>query len=520
MNTKIISEFLSDEDGIIQDDCMVRIKFINTMAGDELIDVIGKGVDGDINDLKNQLSCYDTSSLFETWFYFVRLVEEFINIRFELGERYGLISECFHIDNECEMTVMSSFVGDIFGNQVSSHFNETVILFTGFRSKEVIEGRVVEVPIVTLGDLLEYLQKSRLHIMTILNLIPIYAQGKQPFCMDEIRGKMNDWIEKLLMNITTGCQAMLVAKCMPSFYGELTNGCIRFSHRYTHLEDMFLEPIRLTPVDIEKYKSEGLKERKQKKTYSICSKEELDITLYNDTIYYQKYGLLENETYKSLVAFMNEMKAYFKDDYEIEVPQKDFEQLCQKYDNIELYNGMFDFYDIQNSRYGFVNNDGNYHSTYFMLIRFYFNYIEKILRRNKTFQIDSGFVFEAKVAEMVEKYGFEVQKDCKRINHQEFDVVCIKNDTIYNFQCKNNYTSVASIGVRENELAARYNRQLMRYYEKAMQKEKDREHLLVNKLRIGKIKHYVISRFPIITDSEHVIPFNRLEAWLAVHYID
>jgi len=517
MNTKIISELLPNEDETIQDKCIVRLKIVQTMAGDELIDFIGKGVDVAIDDLKTQLSCYETASLFETWFYFVRLVEEFINIRFELGERYGLISKSLHIDDECEMTIISSFVGDVFGNQVSSHFNEIINLFKGFRSKEVVEGRVAEVPIVTLGDLLEYLQKSRLHIMTILNLIPIYAQGKQPFCMGEIRGKMNDWIEKLLMNITTGCQTMLEAKCMPGFYGELTNECIRFSHRYTHLEDMFLEPLRLTPVDIEKYKSEGLKERKRKKTYSICSKEEFDITLYNDTIYYHKYGLLVNEKYKSLVAFMNEMKAYFKDDYEIEVPQKDFEQLCRVYDNIELYREMFDFYDIQNSRYGFVKNDGNYHSTYFMLIRFYINYIEKILRRNKTFQIDSGFVFEAKVADMVKKYGFEVQKDCKRINHQEFDVVCIKNNTIYNFQCKNNYTSVASIGVRENELAARYNRQLVRYYEKAMQKEKNRERLLVNKLKIGKIKHYVISRFPIITDSEHVIPFNRLEAWLAVH---
>lgn len=517
MNTKIKSEVLSTEDGIIRDECIVRLKFVQTVAGDELIDIIGKGVDVDINDLKNQLSCYDTASLFETWFYFVRLVEEFINIRFELGEQYGLISECLHIDNRSEMTILSSFVGDVFGNQVSSHFNEIVNLFTGFRSREVVEDRAVEVPIVTLGDLWEYLQKSRLHIMTILNLIPIYAQGKSPFCMDEIRDRMNDWIEKLLMNITTGCQAMLEAKCMPGFYGELTKEGIRFSHRYTHLEDMFLEPLRLTPVDIEKYKSEGLEERKRKKTYSICSQEEFDNTLYNDTIYYQKYGLLDNEKYKSLAAFMNEMKDYFKDNYEIEVPQKDFERLCRKYDNIELYRAMVDFYDIQNSRYGFVKNDGNYHSTYFMLIRFYFNYIEKILRRNKTFQIDSGFVFEAKVAEMVTKYGFDVQKDCKRINHKEFDVVCIKNGTIYNFQCKNNYTSVASIGVRENELAARYNRQLMRYYEKAMKKEKNRELLLVNKLKIGKIQHYVISRFPVITDSEHVIPFNRLEAWLAVH---
>jgi len=517
MNTKIVSELLSNEDGIIQDECIVRLKFVQSMSGDELIDIIGKGVEGDINNLKNQLSCYDKETLFKVWFHYVRLVEEFINIRYELDKRFTQFFNHIHIGNECEMKIISSMVEELFGKQVSSHLHDITDLFKGFSSREVVDDKVVEVPIVTLGDLWNYLQKSRLHIMTILNLIPIRAQGNRPFCMDEIKVKMNDWVEKLMMKITAGCQAMLEAKCMPNFYGELTKYGIRFSHHYTHLEDMFLEPQRLTPVDIELYRSEGLEERKRKTRNSICSLEEFDIVLYNDTIYYKKYGLLNSDKYKSLVAFMYEMKAYFKDDYEIEVPQKVFEQLCQKYNNIELYREIVDFYDIQNSRYGFVKNEDSYYSTYFMLIRFYFNYIEKILRRNKTFQIDSGFVFEAKVAEMVANYGFEVQKDCKRINHKEFDVVCIKNDTIYNFQCKNNYTSVASIGVCENELAARYNRRLMRYYEKAMQKEKNREHLLVNKLKTGKIQHYVISRFPIITDSVYVIPFNRLEAWLAVH---
>lgn len=516
MKTRIESEILSNADGSIQDECFVRLKLIQTMSGDDLIDCIEKGVKGDIDVLSSQMSCYDKAALFNVWFHYLRLVEEFINIRFELGEKYESFSKRIHIVNESEMTMIISLVEDVFGLQVSRHLHEIVDLFKGFRSREFVDGIVTDVRIDTLYDLWNYLQKTRLHIMTILNLIPIYAQGHKPFCMVDIKAKMNDWVEKL-MNITAGCQAILEAKCVPGFYGELTKEGIKFSHCYTHLEDMFLEPLRLTPVDIEKYKSEGLEDRGRKNSYSICSKEELDITLYNDAIYYQKYGLLDNEKYKNLVSFMNEMKAYFKDDYEIEVPEKDFDQFCQKYKNIELYKESVDFFDIQNSRYGFVKNGGTYHSTYFMLVRFYVNYIEKLLRRNKAFQIDSGFVFEAKVAEMAKKYGFDVQKDCKRINHKEFDVVCIKNGTIYNFQCKNNYTSIASIGVRENELAARYNRQLTRYYNKAMQKEKDREQLLVNKLKLDKIRHYVISRFPIITDSEYVIPFNRLEAWLAAH---
>lgn len=71
--------------------------------------------------------------------------------------------------------------------------------------------------------------------------------------------------------------------------------------------------------------------------------------------------------------------------------------------------------------------------------------------------------------------------------------------------------SVASIGVKESDKASRYNRRLMRYYEEAMRKEEEREHLLISKLKREKIRHYIISRYPIVTDCGYVIPFNRLE---------
>ena len=514
MKTKIVPELLINDDGSMHEDCIVRLKMVQIIEGEELVDFMKERIQKCINELKEQLFCYDTKSIFSVWFYFVRQVEEFINVYYELGRGFVSISKHIHIGNDCEMKLIISVIEDTFGQNVLARFQELVSLFVGFTTKELIDNQVVRVPIETLYDMWDYLQKRRLHIMTILNLIPMYANGDKAFGHEEIRNKTVEWIERILMNITLGCHAIMESKCLPDFHGEMTLKGVRFSHHYSHLEDMFMEPQRLTILDLEKYRSIRFEERRCKETLSICSLEEFDITLYNDTLYYERYGLLDNKKYQSLVAFMNNMKGYFKDDYLIEVPHADFVSICQQYKELDLYREMDDFYDIQNSRYGFVRVEDTYYSTYFMLIRYYVNYIEKLLRRNKRYQIDSGFIFEDKVKEIAEKYGFDVKRGCKRIDHREFDVVCIKDDTIYNFQCKNNYMSVSSIGIKESVKASRYNRRLVSYYEKALKDEFDKEHHLVEKLGVDKIKHFVISRFPVITDNENIIPFNRLEEWM------
>lgn len=503
MKIRIQPKFLLKEDGSIQEDCLVRLKIVHTMNGDELISFLKNGIDENINSVKSLLSCYDKETIFRTWFYYVRLVEEFINVRYELGDRYELISKCIRIDNECEMNLLSSIVEDKFGQEIMTRFLELVRLFAGL--------------FTTIYDLLEYLEKRRLHIMTILNLIPVYANGDRTISLTEIRSKTAEWIDRLLMTITTGCHAILEAKCLPDFYGEVTSIGIKFSHHYSHLEDMFLEPQRLTILDLEKYRPMRFANLRTKQTWSICSLEELDITLHNDAIYYAKYGLPDNKKYQSLVAFMKEIKAFFKDSYLIEITQAEFDGICRRYGELELYGETDDFYELQNSRYGFVKINDTFYSTYFMLIRFYVNSITKILRRNKTFQIDSGYIFEEKVKEMVAKYGYEYHPECRRIKHKEFDVVCVKDDVIYNFQCKNNYMSVASIGVKESDVASRYNRRLMHYYDAALRKEVDREQLLTDKLGLKEIKNLVVSRFPVVTDNKFIIPFNRLEEWLAIN---
>ena len=92
-------------------------------------------------------------------------------------------------------------------------------------------------------------------------------------------------------------------------------------------------------------------------------------------------------------------------------------------------------------------------------------------------------------------------------------MVCVKDGTIYNFQCKNNFVNVSTLGLKETTATCKRIRHLNGYYKAALRKEEGREHLLKGKLKINKVKHYVISRYPVISDNERVIPFNRLDEW-------
>lgn len=508
MKARIETSILKDEQGNIIGDGLVRMKIVPVVEGRELIEFLTNGVNSSIDELKKGMSGYDRNSLFITWLTFVRQMEEFINMWYELGASCGESFHYIHLDRKNELEEFSSLVEKTFGADVYARFIDLADLFKGY----AVAGFDGRMPLDSLLDLLIFLQSRRFHVVTILNLIPIYAKGDKSVYREDIPSKMDEWIG-ILMNITTGCQATLEAQILPDFYAQKTPKGWEFSQQYTHLDENFLEPQPLTPVELEQYRNGQLGKRNTKKKRSICSKEEYELILQNEKAYNERYGITEKVEYKELIAFMNEMKLYLKDDYAIEVPKSEFERLCETYGNLELYKEMEEFDDIENSRYGFVYMDGVYYSTYFMLIRYYTNCVMKMPRRRRKYQIEAGFVFEDQVKSIVSGYGFDVQTDCKRIERKEFDVVCVKDGTIYNFQCKNNYVNVSTIGLKETTATCKRIRQLNSYYKAALRKEEGRENLLKEKLKINKVKHYVISRYLVISDNERVIPFNRLDEW-------
>lgn len=57
---------------------------------------------------------------------------------------------------------------------------------------------------------------------------------------------------------------------------------------------------------------------------------------------------------------------------------------------------------------------------------------------------------------------------------------------------------------------ARYNRGLVRAYEKALMKEQNREHLLRMKLGVELVQHISISRLPMVTDNRRIVVFSGI----------
>jgi hypothetical protein len=106
-------------------------------------------------------------------------------------------------------------------------------------------------------------------------------------------------------------------------------------------------------------------------------------------------------------------------------------------------------------------------------------------------------------------------QDITRINRHEFDVVTVRDGVIWNVQCKNNFVDLARVEADAHRFA-RCNSMFVRSYERALTKERNREHLLKAKLSLDAIQHMVISRFSAISDNPRIVPLSRMASFSAV----
>lgn len=167
-----------------------------------------------------------------------------------------------------------------------------------------------------------------------------------------------------------------------------------------------------------------------------------------------------------------------------------------------------DYATAINSYQPFVRIDDQLVSNLNMLTRFMNDYKTVALSPQKRFQIRSGFIFEKKVKEILANAGYTVT-DITRVEGREFDVVTTKDRVIHNFQCKNTFIDTRLVEAQPAKYAM-LNRRILRTYRRAIKKEIDREHLLKTSLGLTEIRHYVISRFPVLTEDTDIIAFAQL----------
>lgn len=362
----------------------------------------------------------------------------------------------------------------------------------------------------TLAAMIGYLQSRRRHLVGLLHFIPTACRGSKLVNQNETLNIFLPIVEFSAAPMM-GAQYALMVKLAQERLAILEDA----SFELAMLDGLFLEPERASIVEMPR-SPEGLqmfKAREPLRSDRLFSAAELRNDILMSEAAYAEFDLRGTEFSVAASLMRRLSRDHVDDDYWIRISPADLTTLTTQEGAsralvVGLTCGADTYMECLSSYAPFVLVGDRYLSTVTLLSRFVYSWRARVLDRKKRFQIRAGFIFEDLVKAALERQGFVVQ-DIVRINRQEFDVVALRKGVIWNVQCKNNFVELSNVD--SNAIAfARYNRGLVRSYENALMKERNREHLLKMKLAIDAVQHMVVSRFPVVTDNPRIVVFNRI----------
>ncbi|MCG8318764.1 MAG: hypothetical protein MI921_04635 [Cytophagales bacterium] len=448
----------------------------------------------------------------------VRSIEEFINIA-----AFGVSNTDFNtlglmnIEqwNPVYNSMIDRMISPRFGQMVSDRFKRMTLELYQILFEFRLTG--YDFGFRTILEATGFYQSRRRHIVTILYLLPTYCKGKQQLSESELLRVILHLVDFCLVNITALQRQLILSYIFPDFKAIISNDTITGNYQFDFLEDLFTEPERISIIDpiMEEAFKPVSNEFLQMPEEKIFSRTELinGCELIRSYFTFFKYN---DPIMNCLVPLLQELSKYSKEDYFVSVSKTVFEKTIMELDNTVrekirdlLVLSSNEYILSSNSHHPFIEVGRYYKSNFNLILRFLYNYKNISLNKSRRYRIRSGFIFEDKVKTELLQLGFEILK-VKRIERKEFDVITKRAGAIYNFQCKNNFIDITLIE-KEPEKFAKRNRALVRYYMKSLDKEKEREHLIINKYGIKEVSHFVISRFPVIGNEPSIILFKDLK---------
>ncbi|MDB5813848.1 MAG: hypothetical protein JWN23_965 [Rhodocyclales bacterium] len=463
------------------------------------------------------LNPYEVTSAVGHWLDTLRGIEELINLltidwddeSFE-RELYAFPVQQFteHMARfmDIRQRLLARF-GEFFVNRFSNLIAQGAAIATSFAGHGLIEAAS---GFQTLGSMIGYLQSRRRHLVGLLHLMPTACRGSKPVAQLDTLNIFLPIVELTAVPMM-GAQYAMMVKLAQQRLGITEDACAELAM----LNGLFLEPERVSIVEMP-MSDEGLQMLTAKEpllTDRLFSAAELR----NDVLFieaaYAEFNLWESEFAAAASVVRRLSKEYIERDYWIQISPTALVRLAAQAGASQaltaaLTCGSGTYMQCLSSYAPLILVGEHYLSTVTLLSRFVYSWRARILNRKKRFQIRAGFIFEDQVKLALEKQGFVVQ-DIVRINRQEFDVVTLRDDVIWNVQCKNNFVDLERVD-SDAVAFARYNRGLVRSYEKALVKEKGREHLLKGKLSVDSVQHLVVSRFPVVTGNSRIVVFSRI----------
>lgn len=496
---------------------------IGKIADIALNDFFEKSIKYHIDTFYKTIEEYEPKQLYSHWRSIVRSIDEIINIPFELDdeqETTDFLKLNFDFINQNNLPQLKNVLDTLqkqFDIKTACRFQQLAMMCYAvdalYRSQGIFQQQGNSLRLSDTENAIAYLQSRRAYYVITLNLIPKIAKGNKVIGYIDTLNYLQYTMDSCLVNITTAYYNLLLNHCLSDFELESDGNIAKRNFEYNHLEGFFMEPERLSLIDQMELRPElvNTKTMLPKTSNKIFSFSEVANTMLLFEGAFEKYKISDNIVFKELNSLFCDIAIFLQDDYHLVIDKNNFESISSKYKSLTLYSSSDKYFENLNNYYPFQKVENTYYTTVVLLTRFAYRTLSQSLLKNRTFQINSGFVFEDKVSKILEKKGYK-PTDITRINQKEFDLITIKDNKVYNFQCKNNFIDISRVNFDYKKIG-KYNQRLSKYYESALIKEKLREDLIKSKTKINDIEHFVISRYPVITRNKKIINFTDLDKW-------
>jgi hypothetical protein len=497
---------------------------VQEIKGDAARAIIADQIDQHGGGIAKALAKYDPSDAAEKWHATIRAIEEFINVPL-FGLDDDLLVAALRalplderiVANPNAMRSVVRGISETFGADLARRYaltiTQTAALNLAFRQNGWADfGRGITLDNVDAA--IAYFQSRRRHMVAMFYSIPGMCKGTAKIASHDTLNIFIPQIEMSGISLTGLHRQAVLADVFPDFALRSDGTIFHGTHDFQPLDSYFLDPERaslttLAELRLDPGKVDTLETIEPAKVFSGA---ELRNGVKLLTAAYAEFGLMDTD-FSTLAAIVTELSRQCRDDYFVTLDRTKFEMMLADNsgfgsDRLKrlLVNVPADYISNTNTFEPFIDLGDRLVSNVNLLSRFLYNYKNFRLDGRRRFQIHSGFIFEKMVKRELGAHGFKVT-DIKRINRKEFDVVAVRNDVIFNFQCKNNWIDLG--GLESDRVSfVKFNRRLISYYQRALAKEEKREGLLLSKLGLTSIRHYVISRFPVITDNERIIVWN------------
>lgn len=472
--------------------------------------------------IKSSLTPFEPRSTFEAWFSTLRGIEELINLPGEL-RREPLQEEIVGLallDMGGMLLALPSIKTGLesrFSRLVAQRLMRTLIQLHAIATSFAMHQLPAAREMATVGTAIAYLQSRRRHLLALLHTIPSVCRGSQR--LHELDG-LNQFlymIETAGLGTTSMHHNLMLAQVYPDFALDVDERGVLASHSFNGLDSLYLEPERTAITEMTDVDFTGVK-RVPVNRRLIFSKAELENNLAFIAAAYAEFNLHET-SYGQLATFIRSLLPLVVDEYFVRLTSKRLDELCSEQKLPDALRRALvvegdDYVDNTSTYAPFTCVGGDLVTSITLLSRFAYYWKNVCLNRVRRYQIRSGFIFEKSVKAALRAQGFNVT-EIKRIGRAEFDVVTTLDGVIYNIQCKNNLVNLNRIEADARRFV-RYNRFLDQAYRKALEKERNREHVLLGELGLTAIKHFVVSRFPVATQNPCILAYGEISRFRAL----